>query len=98
ADGLIGVPVLAMSAKTGEGVDELRDEVARRVKAKKVTRARLEADVRTAATQLQEANGTSTHPELSKERIAALDDALAVAGGVPPGVRALQAAPRVAAH
>src|SRR4029079_17692651 len=36
ADGLIGVPVLAMSAKTGEGVDELRDEVARRVKAKKV--------------------------------------------------------------
>ena len=98
ADGLIGVPVLAMSAKTGEGVDELRDEVARRVKAKKVTRARLEADVRTAATQLQEANGTSTHPELSKERIAALDDALAVAAGVPTVVEAVQSATRMRAN
>ena len=49
ADGLIGVPVLATSARTGEGIDELRDEIARRVKAKKVTRARLEADVRQAA-------------------------------------------------
>jgi GTP-binding protein EngB required for normal cell division len=98
ADGLIGVPVLAMSAKTGEGVDELRDEVARRVKAKKVTRARLEADVRTAATHLQQANGTSTHPELSKERIAALDDALAVAAGVPTVVEAVQSATRMRAN
>ena len=98
ADGLIGVPVLAMSAKTGEGVDELRDEIARRVKAKKVTRARLEADVRSAATQLQEANGTSTHPELSKERIAALDDALAVAAGVPTVVEAVASATRMRAN
>jgi hypothetical protein len=98
ADGLIGVPVLAMSAKTGEGVDELRDEIARRVRAKKVTRARLEADVRSAATELQQANGTSTHPELSKERIAALDDALAVAAGVPTVVEAVQSATRLRAN
>ena len=62
ADGLSGVPVLATSARTGEGIDELRDEIARRVRAKKVTRARLEADVRQAAARLQEASGTSTPP------------------------------------
>ncbi len=97
ADGLIGVPVLATSARTGEGIDELRDEIARRVKAKKVTRARLEADVRQAALRLREASGTSAHPELSKARIAALDDALAHAAGVPTVVGAVEAATRMRA-
>jgi GTP-binding protein EngB required for normal cell division len=98
ADGLIGVPVLATSARTGEGVDELRDEIARRVKAKKVTRARLEADVRQAAARLREASGTSAHPELSKARIAALDDALAHAAGVPTVVGAVESATRMRAN
>jgi GTP-binding protein EngB required for normal cell division len=98
ADGLSGVPVLATSARTGEGIDELRDEIARRVRAKKVTRARLEADVRQAAVRLQGASGTSTHPELSKARIAALDDALAVAAGVPTVVGAVESATRIRAN
>ena len=98
ADGLIGVPVLATSARTGEGIDELRDEIARRVKAKKVTRARLEADVRQAAARLREASGTSNHPELSKARIAALDDALAGAAGVPTVVGAVESATRMRAN
>ncbi len=98
ADGLIGVPVLATSARTGEGIDELRDEIARRVKAKKVTRSRLEADVRQAAARLSEASGTSTHPELSKARIAALDDALAQAAGVPTVVGAVESATRMRAN
>ena len=98
ADGLIGVPVLATSARTGEGIDELRDEIARRVKAKKVTRSRLEADVRQAAARLGEASGTSTHPELSKARIAALDDALAQAAGVPTVVGAVESATRMRAN
>ena len=98
ADGLSGVPVLAASARTGEGIDELRDEIARRVKAKKVTRARLEADVRSAARRLQEASGTSAHPELSRERIAALDDALASAAGVPTVVEAVGSATRMRAN
>ncbi len=98
ADGLIGVPVLATSARTGEGIDELRDEIARRVKAKKVTRSRLEADVRQAAERLSEASGTSAHPELSKARIAALDDALAKAAGVPTVVGAVESATRMRAN
>src|SRR3954471_17502905 len=52
ADGLEGIPVLATSARTGEGIDALRDEIARRVRAKKVTRSRLEADLRDAASRL----------------------------------------------
>jgi GTP-binding protein EngB required for normal cell division len=98
ADGLSGVPVLATSARTGEGIDALRDEIARRVKAKRVTRARLEADLRNAALRLEEASGSSPHPDLSKERIAALDDALAEAAGVPTVVDAVESATRLRAN
>jgi hypothetical protein len=95
ADGLVGVPVLATSARTGEGIDALRDEIARRVRAKKVTRSRLEADLRNAALRLQQATGTSGHPELSKDRIAALEDAFADAAGVPTVVDAVESATRI---
>jgi hypothetical protein len=94
ADGLVGVPVLAASARTGEGIDALRDEIARRVRAKKVTRSRLEADLRDAAARLQQASGTSGHPQLSKERTAALEDAFADAAGVPTVVEAVESATR----
>jgi GTP-binding protein EngB required for normal cell division len=95
ADGLGHVPVLATSARTGEGIDDLRTAIAERVRAKEVTRARLEADVRQAATRLREATGTSGHPELSKQRIAALEDAFADAAGVPTVVQAVESATRL---
>jgi GTPase Era involved in 16S rRNA processing len=95
ADGLDRVPVLATSARTGEGIDELRSAIGDRVRAKKVTRARLEADLRNAAGRLNEATGTSGHPELSQERITALQDAFADAAGVPTIVEAVESATRV---
>ncbi|HEY2880361.1 GTPase [Nocardioides sp.] len=95
ADGLDRVPVLATSARTGEGIDELRSAIGDRVRAKKVTRARLEADLRSAAARLDEATGTSGHPELSQKRIAALQDAFADAAGVPTIVEAVESATRV---
>jgi GTP-binding protein EngB required for normal cell division len=98
ADGLIGVPVLATSARTGEGVDALRDEIARRVREKKMTRSRLEADLRDAGARLREASGTTARPELSKERIATLEDALADAAGVPTVVEAVEASTRLRAN
>ncbi len=98
ADGLAGVPVLGASARTGEGIDDLRDEIARRVKAKEVTRARLEADVRDAATRLQVASGTGTARELSAERVDRLVDAFADAAGVPVVVEAVESATRVRAN
>jgi GTP-binding protein EngB required for normal cell division len=95
ADGLARVPLLATSARTGEGIDELRSAVAERVKAKAVTRSRLEADVQAAAGRLRDASGTSGHPELSKQRIAALEDAFADAAGVPTVVAAVESATRM---
>ncbi len=45
ADGLPDVPVLAVSARTGAGLDELRGELARRVERREAALARLAADV-----------------------------------------------------
>jgi hypothetical protein len=95
ADGLERVPLMATSARTGEGIDALRYAIADRVRAKQVTRSRLEADVRHAAQELSDATGTSGHPELSNERIATLEDAFAGAAGVPTLVEAVEAATRV---
>jgi GTP-binding protein EngB required for normal cell division len=98
ADGLEGAPVFATSARTGEGIDSLRDEIQRRVNDKSVTRSRIEADVKDAATRLQGATGTSAAPRLSKERIAALEDAFADAAGVPTVVAAVESATRLRAR
>ncbi|QBX54341.1 ABC transporter [Nocardioides seonyuensis] len=98
ADGLDSVPVMAISARNGWGIDELRAHIAKRVAAKKTTRARLEADVRTAAERLREASGAAAPPKLSKERIAALDDAFAEAAGVPTVVKAVEDSTRLRAN
>jgi hypothetical protein len=95
ADGLTQVPVLATSARDGEGIDALRSEIAERVQAKKVTRSRLEADLRGAAVRLRQASGSSGHPELSSARILALEDAFADAAGVPTVVHAVESATRL---
>ena len=95
ADGLERVPLMVTSARTGEGVDALRYAIAERVRAKQVTRQRLEADLRRSATRMRDATGTSGHPQLSKERIAALEDAFADAAGVPTVVEAVEAATRM---
>ncbi len=95
-DGLERVPLLPASARTGEGIDALRYAIADRVRAKQVTRSRLEADLRSAAQRLSDATGTSgQRPELSKQRIAALEDSFADAAGVPTLVDAVEAATRV---
>jgi GTPase Era involved in 16S rRNA processing len=98
ADGLAGVPVLPVSARLGWGIDELRGLVAQRVAEKKATRSRLEADVRSAAERLQDAAGSGKVPTLSKERVAALDDAFADAAGVPTVVKAVADSTRMRAN
>ena len=98
ADGLPGVPVVPVSARNGWGIDELRAMIVKRVAEKKVTRARIEADVRTAAERLQEAVGTGKVSTLSKERVAALDDAFSEAAGVPTVVQAVADSTRLRAN
>ena len=97
-DGLAGVPVLGLSAREGWGVDELRTEIARRVSAKKATRQRLEADLKGAATKLQETTGEGKVRGLAKDRVAALDDAFAEAAGVPTVVKAVEDSTRLRAN
>jgi GTP-binding protein EngB required for normal cell division len=98
AEGLTEVPVMGMSAKLGHGVTELRAEIARRVDAKKATRARLEADVRAAAAKLEAASGTAKARPLDKARVAALEDAFAEAAGVPTVVAAVEKSTRMRAN
>lgn len=97
-DGLDGVPVLGISARHDIGIDELRLQVARRVAAKKAMRARVEADLRAAAAKLDAATGRAKARALPKERVAALDDALADAAGVPTVVSAVQSSTRIRAN
>jgi GTP-binding protein EngB required for normal cell division len=97
ADGL-DVPVLAVSARQGMGIPELKREISERAAAKKAARARVEADVRSAARSLAERSGDAKPPALSTERVAALDDALADAAGVPTVVAAVEKSTRMRAN
>lgn len=97
ADGLASVPVIAISARHGIGLDELRGEIERRVADKRMTVGRIEADVRAAAVELREAAGDAPTRALSSDRVAALDDALAEAAGVPTVVAAVERSARMRA-
>jgi GTP-binding protein EngB required for normal cell division len=90
ADGLAGVPVLPMSARTGEGVAELHRAVAARVADKASTRQRIATDVRQVADDLAFATGEADAPALGRPEKAALVDAVADAAGVPLVVDAVR--------
>ena len=92
-DGVGGVPVLAVSARTGEGVAALRRLLAERVAAREAVVARLEADVGTVAAGFADFCGGEPGRVGSRERQRLLD-VLADAAGVPTVVRAVQASHR----
>ena len=98
ADGLTGVPVLATSARTGEGIDELRAAISRRVADKAATRARLSADVSGAADALAEVSGAAEPRELGARDQRELVEALTDAAGVPLVVEAVHRATTVRAR
>ena len=82
-DGLGGVPVIATSATRGDGVGDLRSALADRVAAKKASRERIAADVRTVARRLADATGSAEPKPLRAEPRARLVAACADAAGVP---------------
>jgi GTP-binding protein EngB required for normal cell division len=93
-DGLPDMPVLIVSARTGEGLDSLRRLLADRVAARTAAVARLDADVKAAATALAARFGDGRPAGVQhadRERLVA---ALEEAGGVPRVVRAVDAAHR----
>jgi GTPase Era involved in 16S rRNA processing len=97
ADGLAQVPVFAISARDGIGIDQLRAEIVRRVAGKKQTVARLEADLKSVASRLDDASGTGKPRALAERRVADLENALADAAGVPTVVDAVERSTRMRA-
>jgi GTP-binding protein EngB required for normal cell division len=87
-DGLPGATVLATSASTGAGLDELRQRLANAVASRTMARARLAADVRTVAADLS-SHVAPTEPEVDAATRAELLEALARAAGVPTVVDAV---------
>ena len=83
SEGLGEVSVLAVSARTGEGVEELRRVLARQVAEKRAAARRLAADVSNATQALSEASGTAEAPGLGRASINQLNAALAEAAGAP---------------
>jgi GTPase Era involved in 16S rRNA processing len=98
SDGLPDVPVIPASAREGVGINEIKEHIAKRVAAKRATRARLSADVKKAAEALETVSGTARPPALPKARIAALEDAFADAGGVPVVTAAVHKSARMRAN
>ena len=92
-DGLDGVPVLTASATTGDGVDRLRDALAKRVAAREAAVARLRADVDGAAGGLAAGCDGKARGVARADR-ARLLAALEEAAGVPAVVRAVERAHR----
>ena len=81
-EGLAGTPLLAVSARTGTGLGDLRADLARRVAARKAATERLTADVTDAVRELRAccAGDGDGAARTDRER---LTDALAGAAGVP---------------
>ncbi len=96
-DGLDGVPVIATSARHGDGVLDLKKAVAARVSAKKSVKARLMADVATAAARLATANGDAKPGDVARARRGELVDAFADAAGVATVVSAVERSTRTRA-
>jgi len=94
AEGLDAVPVFATSARTGDGLAELRAEIARRVAERRAASERLAADIRVAGARLAEHCGGSGAGEVSRADRIALIDALAGAAGVPVVTNAVERAVR----
>jgi GTP-binding protein EngB required for normal cell division len=93
-DGLAGVPVIAVSALTGEGLDTLRRLLHQRVAARTAAAERLAADVEVAASALRTECGERNARGVQRDDRVRLHAMLADAAGVPTVVRAVEAAHR----
>jgi hypothetical protein len=90
ADGIDHPTVVATSAATGAGLDELRSLLVKRVRDKRAARDRLAADVDRVADRMAAQCGTADAPEIGKADLTALVDSLAEASGVPVVVDAVR--------
>ncbi|MFC8599187.1 GTPase [Isoptericola sp. NPDC057191] len=98
ADGLDGARVLALSAATGQGTDQLKGLLAEAAARREAATARLAADARAAAQAISDACGSGPAPRTGERAAVTLVDALEDAAGVPTVAEAVAAAHRRDAH
>ncbi len=96
-DGLDGVPVIATSARDGDGIVELKKLITKRVADKKASRSRFRIDVHDAAEKLDAECGQATPRDLGAVTRSELNDAVADAAGVSVVVDAVQRSSRMRA-
>ena len=94
SDGLDGVPVLPVSARTGDGLAELHGLLRQRVERREAVLARLSTDVSRVASDLSATCAGPSPGPLAKDRADRLVRALEQAAGVPTVVNAVGAAHR----
>lgn len=93
-DGLTGVPVLAVSARTNAGLDELRRLLAASVARREAALARLSSDVSATAAALRVQAGAGKSGDIGRRESGVLVAALADAAGAPTVVGAVERAHR----
>ncbi len=93
-DGLETVPVIATSARHGDGIPDLKRAIADQVTAKKAIKTRLMADVSSVARRMQDVNGDARPGDVARARKNELVDAFADAAGVPTVVAAVEQSTR----
>ncbi|EFQ83682.1 hypothetical protein HMPREF0063_11345 [Aeromicrobium marinum DSM 15272] len=93
-EGLPDVTVVGVSATRGDGIDDLKRELARRIRSKASARQRLTTDVRARASEISEVGGRSTVPGVTDTDVAELDRALVDGVGVPQIVTAISSITR----
>jgi GTP-binding protein EngB required for normal cell division len=94
AEGLPGVKALGVSATRGDGIEELKRELAARIRAKSSARGRLASDISAAAGVIAQVGGTADVPGISPADRQALDEALVECAGVSQVVSAIAASTR----
>jgi len=94
AEGLPGVKVVGVSATRGDGIEDLKREMATRIRAKSSAKGRLASDISAAADVIAQVGGTAAVPGISSADRKALDNALVECAGVPQVVNAIAASTR----
>lgn len=82
-EGFGGVPVIATSTVTGQGIADLRAEIRRRIHSKEASQARLSADVRRVARRLADTGGTAPAAGLDRNTRDAMVETFIQCTGVP---------------
>ena len=92
--GLPDVEVIGVSATRGDGVDELKRELASRIRAKSSAKSRLTSDIVAAAGVIAQVGGPAEATGITAADREALDEALVDCAGVPQVVDAIESSTR----